>query len=285
MKNKIIVFITSTVLLTTVLALLVGFVVPSKKYDFPLEPQKMNITIVGDSLFCNISDYNLSLAEYLADKTGCEMQNCSIGGTTAVKLNNGKEVDYYSDKLNFYNISNMICSGNISTVTDDVKNLSVIFPDSYVKIKFLVGTDMDKEDYLIVCYGINDAFMRIPAKSDDPYDENTYSGAIRRGVERINKKYPDLKIILCEQTASSLIQNKEADEYFDSVTADYKKEYNDELKKISEEYNNVYFFEVSDTFSPANPDYEKYFSDGIHLNGEGKDLYSSQLAEFIGELE
>ncbi|MCR5848679.1 MAG: SGNH/GDSL hydrolase family protein [Lachnospiraceae bacterium] len=284
MKNKKIIFLAATIVFTVIFAVLAVFVVPKRKYSFPLQKDKMHITVVGDSLFSNTGFDYPSLAQHLEKILDCEMQNCSIGGTTASKINKNREVDYYADKLNFYNVSDIVCTGNISSVSDNVRNLAYQFDDGYVKMKYLSATDLSEEDCLIICYGINDAFMRISASSDDPYDEYTYAGAMRRGIEKISRTYPDLKIIVCEITRSSVIIGGENDEYFDSVTTEYRDEYNTQLRKIADEYGNVYFFETNSLFEDTPEIYEKYYWDGIHFSEEGKQIYANALAEFIGEL-
>ena len=284
MYKKKTVFIIAAVAFTVLLTLLAIFVLPKKKYTFPLDTGKLDIVIVGDSLFCNESGEK-NLAETLADVTGSEMQNCSIGGTCASNINGGNEIDYYADMLGFYNISNMICTGNNTSISDDVRNLSVTFPDAYTKMLFLNGTDLNKEDVLIVNYGINDAFLRIPAKSEDPYDERTYSGAMRRGLKSISEKYPDLKIVVGEVTYTSLVLFGESDSYYDEITAQYRDEYNEELKKIASEFDNVYYFDFSSRLLINQDNYSNYLIDGIHFNDEGKKVYADCLAEYIGEIK
>lgn len=284
MDKKKTVFIIAAVAFTVLLTLLAIFVLPKKKYTFPLDTDKLDIVIVGDSLFCNESGEK-NLAETLADVTGSEMQNCSIGGTCASNINGGNEIDYYADMLGFYNISNMICTGNNTSISDDVRNLSVTFPDAYTKMLFLNGTDLNKEDVLIVNYGINDAFLRIPAKSEDPYDERTYSGAMRRGLKSISEKYPDLKIVVGEVTYTSLVLFGESDSYYDEITAQYRDEYNEELKKIASEFDNVYYFDFSSRLLINQDNYSDYLIDGIHFNDEGKKVYADCLAEYIGEIK
>lgn len=284
MDKKKTVFIIAAVAFTVLLTLLAIFVLPKKKYTFPLDTGKLDIVIVGDSLFCNESGEK-NLAETLADVTGSEMQNCSIGGTCASNINGGNEIDYYADMLGFYNISNMICTGNNTSISDDVRNLSVTFPDAYTKMLFLNGTDLNKEDVLIVNYGINDAFLRIPAKSEDPYDERTYSGAMRRGLKSISEKYPDLKIVVGEVTYTSLVLFGESDSYYDEITAQYRDEYNEELKKIASEFDNVYYFDFSSRLLINQDNYSDYLIDGIHFNDEGKKVYADCLAEYIGEIK
>ena len=283
MKKKKTVSLISFIVFVLLFAVLAIFVVPRKKYTFPLYENKLNIAIVGDSLFCN-ENGERNLAEILESKLDCEMLNCSIGGTCASKLNDGGEPDYYSDKLCFYNISNIICTGNKASVSDNVRRLSAAINDGFQKAKLLAGTNFDKEEILIVNYGVNDAHLRVPAVSNVKYDEFTYAGAIRCGIERIVHEYPDLKIILPEVTYSTLIYYGERDDYFDQVTEEYRTAYNAELKKLADEYENVYYFDFSESNEINKDNYDQYLSDGIHLNDAGKEVYASALADFIGEI-
>ena len=82
MKNKKTIFIIATAAFTVLFAFLAVFVISRKKYSFPLYEDKLNRAVVGDSLFCNEGS-GANLAVFLEQETGCEMQNCSIGGTSA----------------------------------------------------------------------------------------------------------------------------------------------------------------------------------------------------------
>ncbi len=278
------VFIILSIAFTILFGVVAFVLIPNRKYSFPLDESRLDILVVGDSIFCN-NIYGIpDLAVYLEEKTGCEIQNCSIGGTSASKFNKGNEIDYYADKLNFYNVANIICTGNASTVSDNTRSLSINFPDGYKKMLFLAGTDPAKEDVLIINYGINDAFMRVKCNSDDKYDNYTFGGAMRRGIEKISKKYPDLKIIVNEVNYATIIQVGEKDTDFDEITDQYRKEYNAELEKIASEYPNVYYFRFSDYCEVNDENYEEYLFDGIHYNEKGKEAYATALAEYIGGL-
>ena len=187
--------------------------------------------------------------------------------------------------MNFYNVSDVICSKNPATINDDVRNLSIVLNDANSKMKFMLGTDLNKVDFLIINYGINDAFLRVPAKSDNPEDEYTYSGAMRRGIKMISEKYPDLKIIIPEITYTTLIQEGERDEYYDAKTAAYRDEYNEELINIAGEFDNVYYFKISDFMSINDNNFASYLCDGIHFNDLGKETYAKAIAEYMEEIK
>ncbi len=94
-----------------------------------------------------------------------------------------------------------------------------------------------------------------------------------------------MKIILPEVTYTTLVYFGESDGYYDEITAEYREAYNEELKKIADEYENVYYFDFSDTLDININNHEQYLIDGIHFNDEGKEAYSAALADFIGEIK
>ena len=280
MKKKT-VFILSTVLALIVFAVLVTVVIPKRKYSFPIDTGKLNIVIVGDSIFANGID-DVTLAECLTDELGCEMQNCAIGGSTATSLNKGHEPDYYINQFCFSNIADIMCSGKTYTVTDNPAVVSYTLDDAMVKTKFLAGTDLNKTDYLIINYGINDGFNRIPVSSSDKFDETTFSGTIRSGIDEIVREYPNLKIIVCEVIyTNGVIRTKAKNIPFDGNVDNWCKNYNKELQTICSEYENVEFFAISDYFDINENTYEEYLADGLHFTGERKKEYAKYLADYI----
>ena len=64
MKKKKTVSLISFIVFVLLFAVLAVFVIPRKIYSFPLNENKLNIVIVGDSLFCNKSGEK-NLAEIL----------------------------------------------------------------------------------------------------------------------------------------------------------------------------------------------------------------------------
>lgn len=264
-------------------AYLAFFIIPKTDYSFPIDENKMNIVIVGDSVYANsLGGGNMS--EYLEKELGCEVQNCSIGGTSATSLNRGKEPDYYIDKFNFYNVADLMITGNMGSFNDNPANVSSTMNDAHVKMKYLKGTDLSRCDYLIINYGINDGFNRVKVSSENPFDESTYAGALRCGIDSITKKYPNLKIVVCEVTyATANIKENGKEVRFDSNVNNWRAEYNEALKGIANEYENVYFFSVSDFLDVNENNYEEYLADGLHFNEAGKLIYSKEMADFLRE--
>ena len=279
--NKKIVFISASVFFLIVFAMLGIFVLPKRKYSFPINEDKLNIVIIGDSIFVNGIE-GKDIGEYMAEDPDIDMQNYSIGGSTATDLNRGNEPDYYINGYCFRNLTDIIANGNSYRSNDNPKNVSVILKDAVVKAKYIGATDFSKVDVLIINYGINDGFNRIPASSDNPFDENTYAGTMRYGIDTIAKKYPNLKIILGEVIYTKrYVYDNGKKVAIDGNTDGWKDKYNAELEKIASEYGNVTLFKISDYIDVNESNYEEYLADGLHFKGEAKREYANRLAEYI----
>ena len=82
-----------------------------------------------------------------------------------------------------------------------------------------------------------------------------------------------------------MIQGGERDEYYDSKTAVFREEYNKELVKIADEFDNVYYFEVSGVMDINDENFAQYLCDGIHYNDYGKETYAKALAAYMEEIK
>lgn len=282
MKNKNILFAILVAAFVIVFAVLAIFVIPMRKYSFPFDKSKMNIVIVGDSTFCNDVDGE-ELGSYLAQRVDAEVYNYSIGGTTAARLNYDGEIDYYMDKFNFYNVSDIMITGNKSTVYDNVRSVIFINENAVTNIERLAATDLSKCQVLVVDYGINDYLSRVPASSSNKNDESTYGGALRKGVTEIRKKYPNLKIVICTVPYVMVVKDN-GEISMNSGEDGLVDAYNAEIKKIAEESENVYCFNIEEGMNITEANYNEYHVDYVHFNAKAKEIIADSLAEFIGGL-
>lgn len=283
MKNKKLIFAILVGVFTIVFALLAIFVIPIRKYTFPLNKDKMNIVIVGDSTFCNDLD-GKNLSECLANKVDADIYNYSIGGTTAARLNFDGEIDYYLDKFNFYNVSDIMITGNKATVLDNARSVIFVNEQAVTNMERLAATDLSKCQILIINYGINDYLSKVSVKSDIKNDEGTFAGALRKGIAEINGKYPDLKIIV-NTVPYVHIENEKGNVKTDSKEDGIVDKYNEEIQKIAEEFDNVYCFDMEDELEINAGNYDEYHVDLVHFNEKAKEIIADSLAEFIGGLK
>lgn len=283
MKKNVLIFSAAAVIFAIVFA--ASLFLADRKYEFPIETDKMNILVMGDSIMENNLDGN-NISMLLNNYLEADVIDCAIGGSTAVNMNTDKELDYYMDRFNFYNMSNILLNGNLTTVYDNEYVTDNIISDAVKKAKYLAYTDLDKCDYLIIQYGMNDSTAGIGAASDDRYDPTTFGGVMRTGIEQIHNEHPDLKIIVNTVTYAHI----EYEIGGKLVVVDTKDNgimdaYNEELKSIAEDYDNVNLFDVSRVLDINKNNYRDYLVDGIHLNSSAKKIFAESLADYLRELE
>lgn len=281
-KNKII-FAILVAVFTIILTLIAVFIIPIRKYSFPLDKNRTNVVIVGDSIFCNEMGSD-SIGTYLADSMDADIYNYSIGGTTASRLNWDGEVDYYLDKFNFYNMADLMVTGNKTTIYDNVRSVLFVSNQAVVNAEQLAATNLKECDYLIINYGINDYLANIPAYSETKNNEGSFEGAMRKSIGEISKTYPNLRIIVTtipyihlEYTVDNTV--------FDSNDDERAALYVQAVQNIASEYDNVYCFDTNEYLPMNKSNYDEYHVDGIHYNEKAKEIIAAAMTEYIGGIQ
>ena len=258
------------------------FITPQKTYK-PEDENKLNIIILGDSIFNNDLS-GKGLIEYLREDESVEVLDGCFGGTTAARMSWGNEPDYYTDKFNFYNIADILVTGNKSTAFDNTYYTSFSHYMSTDKINRIGAADADEFDFIVINYGLNDSLLEIPTYGRDKYDQGTYAGAMRSGIEEITDKFPNTAIIVDSVTYAACPKVKNDESTIRDNEA-FRREYNEALKQIADEYDNVYYFD-SEEFLELNADnYGTYLVDGVHFLDTTKELFADRFTEYLGQLK
>lgn len=281
-KNKII-FAILVAVFTIILTLIAVFIIPIRKYNFPHDKNRANVVIVGDSIFCNVMESD-SLGTYLANSMEADIYNYSIGGTTASRINWDGEVDYYLDKFNFYNMSDIMVTGNKATIYDNVRSILFVSDQAVINTEQLAATDLGECDYLIINYGINDYLADVPATSEAKNNEGCFEGAMRKGISEISKAYPNLKIIVTTLPYIHL-EYTDDDTVFDSMDDERATLYIQAVQNIASEYDNVYCFDTNEYLPMNKSNYDEYHVDGIHYNAKAKEILTAAMTEYIGGIQ
>lgn len=283
MKKKALIFALTAVIFAGIFALILIF--SKRKFEFPTDTDKMNIVVLGDSIMENDLDGN-NVCSLLNNYIEANVINCAIGGSTAVSINGEKELDYYVDKFNFYNLADVAVSGNPASLLDNRYMVDWIMPGAIDKGLKLAYVDFDKVDCLIVNYGMNDTSLGIPASSDDKYDTATFGGVMRNGIEQIHKEYPNLKIVVNTVSYShATYEIGQKEKVIDNGENGLQEAYNAELQSIVNDYDNVYLFDIKSCLDINENNYSDYLLDGIHLNIDAKKILAEALAEYLRELK
>lgn len=220
--------------------------------DYP-DLSQWHILIFGDSIMGNY-DGITSAACMVNGLSGASVYNYAINGTYASE--DGEHENAFPSMVREF------LEGTLS-------------PSQYSS-KYLASSEVDdaKNLCILIHYGLNDYFggHRI-YNSTNPYDENTFIGALRSGIKKLKETYPQAMIILitpsfCTYFSYGTESNGEEGE---PLTA-----YVDAVINVANAEN---VFSINNyTGLGINADnYEDYLEDGCHFNEMGRFLLGSHI--------
>ena len=239
-----------------------------------------DILILGDSLFANDRGDG-SISNQLREKLGLTIADCSMGGTSASYLDKEASLAHTLDAYCLAALVRATIAGDYR-VQINARFNSQITEYFDERIAVLKTVDLSKVKILVIDHCIND-YQAGVAISDEqnPYNEYTYSGALRYALKNLQTEYPDLRIVIMSPTRTWYTDRSgscsEVD--FGGGTLD---EYVAAQREVAEEFG----VEWIDLFTDLYPEGDveiglQVTSDGIHPNETGKQLITERLAEYL----
>lgn len=226
------------------------------------EEDKVKIVVFGDSIW-NAGRGEDGISERVMEQLKVEIYNCAIGGTTAAV--DGESTDLSSWTSNSFNGMMYIARGKADG--------SEIIPDDKA-YEVLQTVDFNEVDYVIVSYGLNDYFSDIPVYPKHYFDMTSYIGALRHGIHKLGKDYPNIEFILTSPTYCGWFKGERQYELGTYVEA---------ARSVAQQME-LHFLDMYHALG-KNPDEKtEYLSDGVHLNEEGRRLYAHSIVEYLKEL-
>lgn len=246
-----------------------------RKDEILEEATPVTIAVFGDSIW-DIERGDTGIANQfikLLDEK-ITLYDCTIMGTAATMLT--------SEDSEFWNQQGLIA------ITEEITGSGqTVIPTEKAAASLVSSVDFQQVDYFILAYGLNDYFNGVLRESDDPYDINTYGGALRKAITMLQDTYPQAKIIVMSQTYCQ--QYSYGKIVSDSNTKDFGGgtglEYVETAKKVATEEGAYFINNCADlNFNRLNG--KKYLSDATHLTEKGRYRYASNLAKhFLNILE
>ena len=287
LKSKIISGVLFAVFFFLSIGLLLYFGTRKPKVLFPaMDKDKPQVLFLGDS---NI-DYGFEgtdITVLLKEKTGMVTYNAGIGGTGAGELKQYSSNNDYLSVLNFPNLIRMMQTKDFSAALRNRKFLEESPSGIENKATILAHLDYPAMDYVVVHYGLNDYTVNEPVDDADTYNQNTYCGGLRYGVERIHKLCPNAKIILSSITYCWMPgDNKTRISGYDDITGENTIDvYRDGMEKVADEYEYVYFLDNLEVMGIDDKNCDDYLRDNMHLNQRGRELYVEGLINLLDEIK
>lgn len=235
-----------------------------KRSEPPHYPNLDHTTVIffGDSIIANYTDAT-SIPGITKALTGAVVYNCGLGGGTASIF------DEYSTSLP--GILDAYFAGNPSTLPQDTQVYKGI-------VSCLSDSSSDRNQCFVINYGLNDYFWQCPINSADPYDVDSYAGAIRTAVSKIREHCNNAQIILCTPTFTTYYQGKANS----PVTEPGKRleDYADAVIKLAEELN-VSLLDNYHSLGMNAQNQQEYLDDFVHPNEICRYRIAQSLIELI----
>ena len=232
---------------------------PLNTKDVVERNKKTQIVVFGDSIW-NAGRGTDGISEQIMKEKDVIIYNCSIGGTTAAVYNESTKWEEWTS--NSFN--------GMMYITNDLISEDQLIPND-TAAKVFKEIDFSQVDYIIVSYGLNDYFSNVPIFPKDYFDLTSYVGALRHGVHKIQKQYPDIKFILTSPTYCGWFEGERDFGLGDYVEA---------ARGVSAEYE-TYFLDMYHALGKNPQEKTQYLEDGVHLTPEGRSLYARAVIEFL----
>lgn len=245
----------------------------------------LRLLFLGDSNY--VYEMNgTTIPQRIGEQLNAEVYNCAVGGTTAAKLDTANYIDTKMDLFCLSNMVKIMECGDVQGVRDFAGSFDEYGYHGFLKATILADIDFKKMDYVVLSYGINDYTTGRPVWGENPYDWNTYAGALRNAIESIKKTCPNAKIIIASITYCTLISE---DGYPDGYQTSYGggtiEEYRDAAMLVASEYESVFFLDNLKELPITYQNFSDYLCDGLHLNEQGQIAYTEHFVSMLEEIE
>lgn len=226
---------------------------------------RWDIVFFGDSVIGNYND-STSIPGVLAALTNANVYNCGWGGTSA---------SYNKETAESASLTEMTAAF-IRRDTDDfpVDSQACAGLNSYYQ-----SGSPDRQLCFVLHYGLNDYYTGAPVATQDPYDINSFEGALRAAVNQLKKAYPDACILLSSPNFTSYFSNGTQKQ---SETGGIATDYVNAVLEIAAENHCLVLDNYTETGINAE-NHSVYLGDGCHPNERGRFIIGSLMAQKLGQ--
>lgn len=230
---------------------------------------------MGDSVVANEFN-NVVFDEMLAQKLDMEVFNAAFGGTSVVPDNTEGYETYGAESLCFAPLVNAIVLQDFSAQNAAIERNSTLdyFQE---RLKELEETDFHQVDILVICFGANDYANQV---SPDIFEQT-----LDESIGRLIEAFPDLSLYISSPTYICLTRDGEDIPCDSGEWGEYLlEEYVLRQEKVAEKYGIPFVDNYHDSVINEETIYDYTFSsDGLHLNKEGREVLSDNIAQAIFE--
>lgn len=246
------------------------------------ERRHVQVVAFGDSLFGLCRD-DTGVPVQLGKLLDKSVFNAALGGTCISRIDSEYHMDYAKDSLSLVGITKAVAADDFGVQqTARIRESSTeYFPDV---IDELERVDFSTVEIVLIQHGLNDYYSGVPiGNPKDPYDEHTFTGALRSSLTALRQANPDMRIILITPTYTWHIASGLTCEEFNAGYG-AQEDYIQAEMQVAEEMG----VELIDVYHDVYPhekweDWEVYTFDGLHPNEAGRELLTGIIGEYLLE--
>ncbi|MCM1045122.1 MAG: SGNH/GDSL hydrolase family protein [Candidatus Gastranaerophilales bacterium] len=240
----------------------------------------VSIVVFGDSIMGECRD-ETAITSQMQEILGQSVYNCALGGTTFSRIDTERMLGCTKDCMSMAAMTASVCSEDFA-IQKAVKIREAATEYFEEAVEGLSEIDFNAVEVVFMQFGLNDYHgMARLTNEQQPYDEYSFAGAIRKTVRALQKSYPNLRIILVTPTYSwYTVNGLTCEEYnLGGGTLDL---YVDTQLQVAEELG-VEIIDVYHNFYPHDKweDWELYTRDGLHPNEAGRALLAQTLSDYL----
>lgn len=239
-----------------------------------------SIIVLGDSILGENRGES-SVCQELSRLLGKEVTNFAFGGTTAAK---SEKNDEQRNLLSLASLTSALISGDFGP-QQTVFEVEAAASYYEAVVDQMDETDFSNVDIMFIEYGMNDYHQGIALNDKyNRYSLRTYEGSLRYLLSSVEKKYPNMRIILLTPPFSwypDYGTNCENQSFGGEMLCEYVKA----EEEIAAEYG-VDIIDFYNLYKDYDYDsWRQYTLDGIHPNETSRKLMAQTIYSYLMEME
>lgn len=251
--------------------------------------KEYSIVVLGDSVIGNVWSYP-SVTEVMEERLETSVFNGGLGGTTMNNSNPSRRPSKVGANISMYELAQAICNGDWGG-----QKAAIAYADNYretntqvlnyfkERLENLSQIYFDSVEILIIEHGTNDYNKgTLLENANDPYDSQTFGGALRSSLRLLQESYPQMRIILVTPAYCELGENGINKCYNKDYGGGVMDDYVNLEKQIAQEFN----IELIDVYHESGiweDTAELYLEDRLHPSVEGRILLGNFISDYILE--